>query len=145
MRSLPLLSAKCSNLPALHLPIARSRLPVRLGLLGCLGGVLASLILLRADHLVLAALLPPLSVLCCWPARTGPRVTGIEWHDGQWFVWRGDVKQAVNLRRGSVCLPGLICFAWSDADGSRARSWLFADSAPAAGLRRLRVRLRLEA
>jgi hypothetical protein len=138
------LSAKCSNSPSLHLPIGRSRLPARLRLLGSLGGMLALWILCTRAYPELAYPLLPLLLLCCWPGGQGPRVTGIEWRAGQWYVWRAGVRSEVGLRPGTVCLPGLVCFAWRDAAGRPQRSWLFADSGPEDALRRLRVRLRLE-
>jgi hypothetical protein len=51
----------------------------------------------------------------------------------------------MELLPASQALPWVIYLVWREPPGgARRRAWLFSDCAPKEGLRRLRVRLRLQ-
>jgi hypothetical protein len=136
------LSARYSTSPSLNLRIGRSRLRGLLYLLLalCLG---ASLVLLGRQGYPLLALSLLAPAGCCFIAqlrRDG--VTALEWGAGQWTLRRGSERIPIRILPGSSCLPWVIYLGWASlVDQRRGSLWLFADSAPAADLRRLRVRL----
>lgn len=67
------------------------------------------------------------------------------WHRGVWTLEQNGKCRAVTILAGSTFLPWLIYLAWRDCAGQGSGAvFLFADSAPADDLRRLRVRLTLE-
>ena len=91
------------------------------------------------------ALLPAAIVLVMSLRRDA--LTGCElcWHQSQWSLVRGRERQPVAVSPHSICLPGLVYFAWREQPAGRlCHAWIFGDCAPAGQLRRLRVRLTLQ-
>jgi len=95
---------------------------------------------------LLALSLLPVAGLGCWRLALEP-MSGATlcWQRGQWLIERGSSSVAIAIHRGSSSLPWLIYLAWTELPtGRKGKLWLFADSASAGELRRLRVRLKLE-
>ena len=140
------MSARFSNSPALHLTVGSSALRrVLVGALYLCTAYSLYRLYLRGYPLLSLSLLP-LAVCCCWRLGAEPWCgVSVCWRRGQWSLEQGEKQTVIVIGPGSTCLPWLIYLAWTELPGGRSGSlWLFPDSAPAAELRRLRVRLTLE-
>ena len=140
------MSARFSTSPELHLEIAESRVHARL-LLGASLAVLCALVaLVLRGHVLLACLLLPWALFLLLRARRDSLAGAVlAWRQGRWCLYRGRAAVALEMLPASVSLPWLIYLVWREsAGGVRRRAWLFSDSASRDGLRRLRVRLRLQ-
>ncbi|MFV8816346.1 protein YgfX [Haliea sp. E17] len=144
------MSATFSTSPELRLRIAESRYP-RLFFLALAGLQLANLLLLaRAGVAPTAIAGLGLAQLLLFTAiardysRRRQRLPGLYWRQGQWWIQReGEGRQFIQPLHWH-CLPWCTWLAWREEGGGREALWLFADSAPRDGLRRLRVRLTLQ-
>ncbi|MCB1675404.1 MAG: hypothetical protein KDI01_03895 [Halioglobus sp.] len=140
------MSARFSSSPALRLHIGNSR--IRSAAFGALAlGSGAALYLIRArGYPVLAgSLLAPVLAVLWYLRQERWRGAQISWHRGVWQLQAGGRREAIVMSPRSGGFPGLLYLAWREAGSNRRGSvWLFADSAPAEELRRLRVRLLLE-
>jgi membrane-bound toxin of toxin-antitoxin system len=140
------LSTRYSTSPSLRLRIADSTLRrvLYVGLCLCVAYCLCRLHL--KGYSLLALSLLPVAGLGCWRLAFEPMSGAILcWRRGQWLIERGSSSVPIAIHRGSCCLPWLIYLAWTELPtGRKCRLWLFADSAGAGELRRLRVRLKLE-
>ena len=97
-------------------------------------------------HTLLAFLLLPCAVCLVWRLRR-ESLAGAEliWRQGRWHLRRGGSEVVVDLLPVSRALPWGIYLVWREVPRGRScRAWLFRDSAQSDGLRRLRVRLRLQ-
>jgi hypothetical protein len=85
-------------------------------------------------------------MLCLWSLRREPlRGATLQWQRGCWTLGTGHIRRPVHILPASAALRWVILVSWEELPaGHRGRLWLFADSAPADALRRLRVRLTLE-
>ena len=140
------MSARYSNSPALRLTAVNSRLRRILHLLLCLGSACALYRIYLRGYPLFTTFLLPLAGWCCWRlAREAAAGVTLGWRQGEWSLCQGGLgEQRVVLRRATR-LPWMIYSSWQEApDGPYRSLWLFADSAPAEQLRRLRVRLALE-
>lgn len=139
------MSARFSNSPSLRLVIADSAICSLLYCLFCLL-VAASLwrLALRGYPVTALALLP-LAVLFCRRLASRPLVGAvIRWERGEWTLEQGGVCRTLCRERSHCVSPWLTCLAWNESpEAPAAYVFLFPDSAPADGLRRLRVRLGL--
>lgn len=100
---------------------------------------------LRGYPLLGCSLLPLVGLACWRLASESMCGASVRWRQGQWSIEHHGVVTAVTVSPGSACLPWLIYLAWTELPAGRNRClWLFPDSAPAAALRGLRVRLALE-
>ena len=140
------MSARCSNSPSLRLRIADSRIHrVLHGLLCLLLVAGLCLLSLRGYPLAGLLLLPAVGWGCRQLARQHLAGACISWQLGEWMLEQGGSRCPITLRPGSTCLPWVIHLAWVEAASERRGAvFLFADSAAAEDLRRLRVRLTLE-
>lgn len=135
-----------SHSPALRLEIASSRYRqfLIIGLYLCVACALFCVA--RRGYGWLALLVLPLALLCS--ARLWRRPfegAVISWRQGQWSIDRHGTEIAIRIHRGSTCLPALVYLAWVELPTGRKQGLcLFGDSAGAAHMRYLRVRLRLE-
>ena len=140
------MSVPFSNSPALRLTAGRS--DIRRALLGGLSlCCLFSLCLIwgRGHSALAVALVPPV-LLCLWSLRREPlHGATLQWQRGRWTLESGRSRRPVRILPASTALRWVVFVAWEELPaGRRGRLWLFADSAPADTLRRLRVRLTLE-
>jgi len=138
------LSAKFSTSPTLHLQIADSGI-CRLLHHAYLFLLLSSLVLLcvRGYPLLAVAgviLLPAFGFQLYRQPMAGAT---LRWAGGRWTLERNGEVVEITPDAASRLTPWVICFCWRQA-GRRQQVWLFADSASARALRRLRVRLNLE-
>ena len=143
---MPPLSARFSSSPALRLHIGRSRIRGFLLALLALCCSAALYLIYARGYALLAGilLLPTLALLGCL-RRERWRAAQISWQEGVWRLEAGGRRQIIALSPRSGGIPGLLYLAWREVDSKRPGGvWLFADSAPAEHLRRLRVRLLLE-
>lgn len=140
------MSARYSNSPALRLTINNSRQRRSLHLLLCLAITCALYRLYLRGYPLFTMSLLPLAGWCCRRlAREAAVGATLCWRQGAWSLQRSDGSEQRMMLRRCICLPWLIYSRWQVAPVGRHRSlWLFADSAPAEQLRRLRVRLALE-
>ena len=140
------MSAPYSSSPALRLTVAPS--DIRRALLAALAlCCLAALCLTwLAGHPLPAAVLALPVLLCLESLRRDPlRGATLSWRRGAWTLETGGRARPVRILPASTALSWLILVAWEELPtGRRGQLWLFADSAPAASLRRLRVRLTLD-
>jgi hypothetical protein len=90
-------------------------------------------------------LLAPLATGLLWHLRQDSMVGAqLCWRQGQWTLQQGAQQRVIFLTRRSTALPWVIYLAFTDAaTGGGGQYWLYADSACAEQLRRLRVRLAL--
>ena len=101
----------------------------------------------------------PAGALCLYLYRQPEVGTCLRWYRGRWSLWRHGNRLQVDLRPGSVCLPGLVQLRWREhAPGQGSGSWLdpgrrnhrqgqlwlFSDSVCAQNLWLLRRRLMLD-
>lgn len=140
------MSAKFSTSPALRLTIGKSRIRTFLHRALCCCVLLALSLAYLQSYLTLALLLSPFAALLLWLLSHDSGVASIVcWQDGMWMVERNGHAQIVSISQRSTGLPWVIYLAWQKLPAGRRESvWLFADSAPAQQLRRLRVRLSLQ-
>ncbi|TGD74655.1 hypothetical protein E4634_05495 [Mangrovimicrobium sediminis] len=140
------MSKRFSTSPALNLRIAdspsRRRWLLLFGLLGAvhLGGIAWTL---ESPWPLLAL---PVFFTYLWQTLRDPLV-GVElrWRAGRWSLGSCDDGDGIEMtpERWHL-LPWVTYLAWRDGAGARGQAWLFADSASAQALRRLRVRLALQ-
>ena len=141
------MSAPFSSSPALRLTAGHSdiRRALLAGLSLCC--LIALCLLWNRGYIALAlALLPP-TLLCLWSLRREPLYGAtLHWQQrGGWTLESGQIRRPVRILPASTSLRWVVLVSWEELPaGPRGRLWLFADSAPADALRRLRVRLRLE-
>lgn len=139
------MSARYSTSPLLSLQIGRSRLRRQLHALLALCLCASVFLLGRQGYPVLALLLLAPTTYCYLAQLRGNGVTALSWRAGQWTLHRGPEHIPIRVLPGSSCLPWVAYLSWASlADQRRGSLWLFADSAPAADWRRLRVRLYLQ-
>ncbi len=153
------MSTRYSNSPELHLQIAESRYP-RLFFLALVVLQFFNLWLLQRASLpagALALLVLLLLALLTHAARHSwqRQLPQLHWRRGQWWIEVAGERRDIEILRWHL-LPWLTYLAWREeeagspaerapaAGGRRDALWLFADSAPRDGLRRLRVRLTLQ-
>ncbi|MFC1578817.1 protein YgfX [Pseudomonadota bacterium] len=139
------MSARYSTSPALNLQIGKSRLRRRLYALFSLCHAATIFLLNQRGYPVLALILLAPTAWCYLSLLRDDGVTAISWRAGEWTVSQGPETIPVCVLPGSSCLPWGIYLSWAAlADHRRGSVFLFADSAPAGELRRLRVRLSLQ-
>jgi len=140
------LSAPYSSSPTLRLTVGHS--DIRRALLAglSLSCLLAICLIWGRGYPALAAALAPPVLLCLWSLRREPlRGATLQWQRGCWTLGAGHTRRPVRILPASASLRWVILVTWEELPaGRRGRLWLFADSAPADTLRRLRVRLTLE-
>ena len=140
------MSARYLNSPALHLSFADSRLQrfVLCIIFAC--ELCACWQVSAAGYSGCAwLLLGALGLL--WGAGSRKRVlsSALGWHEGGWFQFREGRREAIEVLRGTRCLPGVIYLTWRRvATGQRQVRWIFCDALEPAQYRRLRSRLALE-
>ena len=143
---MPKLSPRSWNSPTLHLEIADSRIHLCLRILLTGAGILALFLLSRSAYPWLAALLlPPTLVSLVLYDRDSLAGYVLIWGRDHWRLRQGEGVIDIELLPSSAALPWGIYLVWREtATGRRRSTWLFPDCAPPDGLRRLRVRLRLQ-
>jgi hypothetical protein len=112
----------------------------------CLLAVASLCRLSQRGYPLLACAVLPVAGLCCWRLAR-QRLAGLQlsWRAGQWRLGRGSDYRLISIHPSSTCLPWMIYLSWVETAAARRGSvFLFPDSACAAQLRQLRVRLRLE-
>ena len=140
------MSARSSNSPALRLEIAESRVHSLLLLATCIASLGALYLLCERGYAVLAALLLPCAAATLFRChRDALAGSWLIWREGHWSLRTGREEVPIELVPPSQALPWAIYLVWREIPaGGRRRAWLFSDCAPREGLRRLRVRLRLQ-
>ncbi len=140
------MSARYSTSPTLHLRIGESRL--RAALYGGLCGVCVSALwLLYVRGYALLVVLCALWVTyLLWHLRRDPLVDAqLRWRQGIWTLEYAGVQRIIVPGRRSTATPWVIYLAYTEQPaGCCGHLWLYIDSASAAQLRRLRVRLTLD-